>query len=216
MRSRCGSAALMVALVVAGVPGAWGAEDVVLRGAGTEFAISASNGSLQAGRYGGREVLGACEDAYWWVTDEGKTECGEAGDVVLSSEVSAERASFSCSVPELGLTVRKDYWLMAGGKALAKRVTVPRLERKGILRVRSATRLAEGFAAGAELLCAVAVVGRAARGRTCSGCGRRRSSGRRWCRARAGTTGWWWGCGTAWRWGTTGWRFVGDTCRRRR
>ena len=68
-------------------------------------------------------------------------------------EAGRRHGRFACRVPSLGIEVQKDYWIAAGGRALAKRVTVPRLTSRGILRVRSAVKLASSFHESASLYC---------------------------------------------------------------
>jgi len=101
----------------------------------------------------GAPVLSSCADIYWWVTDEGKTVCDERADEVVSVKQADGTVRFACRVPALGIEVEKDYWMAAGGRALAKRVKVPKLTSPGILRVRSTAKLAGSFHDDAGLYC---------------------------------------------------------------
>ncbi|NSW56938.1 MAG: hypothetical protein HPY44_13075 [Armatimonadetes bacterium] len=127
--------------------------DLWLRGPDTAFRISGHHGNLVAGLRNETPIIGASNDVYWWVTDDGKTLLDESNDLVIHCEASAERVQLVCRVPHTGLTIRKEYWLVAGGRALAKRVTVPVLQQRGMFRVRSSVTLVESFRQGSWYYC---------------------------------------------------------------
>lgn len=128
-------------------------EDLWLRGPDCAFRISREHGNVVSGQRGDTPLIGNCRDVYQWVTEAGERALDESGDVVTSCQASATGLHLVCRVPGLELTLHKHYWLAAGGRALAKRVTVPVLGRRGVLRVRSQVTLAEEFHSRARYYC---------------------------------------------------------------
>ncbi len=120
-------------------------EDLWLRGPDTAFCISREHGSVVFGQRANTPLIGNSYDLYRWVTDEGEMLLDESADVVTDCEARADSIHLVCRVPGAELTIHKQYWLAAGGRALAKRFTVPALGRRGVFRVRSAVTLPEAF-----------------------------------------------------------------------
>lgn len=154
MRSRYGNLrAVPVLLSLAALAPHASAASIVLHGDRGEFTISREHGNLQSITAGDRAIAGPCADIYWWLDAEDKTVCDETTDVVTTCDAGEASVRLTCRIPALGIEVQKEYRLAAGGRALSKTVTVPRLSRPGILRVRSVVHLGEAFRQEAKLYC---------------------------------------------------------------
>ena len=192
MRSASTTVALAGLVALLTVTHAAAQGDVWLRGPDTAFRISRAHGNLVSGQRNGQAIIARCHDAYWWITDTGKTVLDESADVVTQCKADATGVWLTCRVPGVDLEVHKEYRLAAGGRALAKRVTVPVLGKRGVLRVRSVVALDEGFRQRASYYCQASVVGAPRPNARSSACARPRTSPLPSPRARAGTRGWSW------------------------